>query len=151
MRNALICSICGKPTNHDPCCQSCYEIARKLYKDDSEENPDTPIVCLCGSTRFYDAFQRANFKETMEGRIVLSVGCYFHSGEQAHGEKVGITERQKAELDELHLRKIDLADEILVLNVGGYIGDSTRREIEYARKLGKPVRYLEGKDERNLR
>lgn len=101
------------------------------------------VVCLCGSTRFYEAFQRANYEETMAGRIVLTVGFYPHSQEQAHGETVGCTPEQKAALDELHLRKIDLADEILVLNVGGYVGESTRREIAYARAHGKRVRWLE--------
>ncbi len=101
------------------------------------------IVCLCGSTRFFDTFQRANFDETMAGRIVLTVGFYPHAQSKAHGEDVGITTGQKAELDELHKRKIDVADEILVLNVGGYIGDSTRSEIAYAESTGKPVRWLE--------
>jgi hypothetical protein len=101
------------------------------------------IVCLCGSTRFYEAFQRANYDETMAGRIVLSVGFYPHSSEQAHGETIGITPEQKQILDRLHLRKIDLADEILVLNVGGYIGESTARELAYARQLGRRVRFLE--------
>jgi len=101
------------------------------------------VVCLCGSTRFYSAFQEANYRETMAGRIVLSVGFYPHATPEAHGEEIGITPEQKAVLDELHLRKIDLADEVLVLNVGGYIGDSTRREVEYARTTGKPVRWLE--------
>lgn len=104
------------------------------------------VVCLCGSTRFYDAFQRANYEETMAGRIVLTVGFYPHCSERAHGQAIGCTDEQKAMLDELHLRKIDRADEILVLNIGGYIGDSTRREIEYATRQGKPVRYLEGHD-----
>lgn len=103
------------------------------------------IVCLCGSTRFYERFQLANFQETMAGNIVLSVGFYPHAAcsKQAHGEDVGITPEQKLALDELHKRKIDLADEVLVLNVGGYIGSSTRSEIEYAINHGKPVRYLE--------
>lgn len=101
------------------------------------------IVCLCGSTRFYEAFQWANYRETMLGNIVLSVGFYPHSQRQAHGEEVGCTEEQKIALDELHLRKIDLADEMLVLNVGGYYGDSTAREIQYAHDHGKPVRFLE--------
>lgn len=79
----------------------------------------------------------------MAGRIVLSVGFYPHSTEQAHGEQIGITVEEKSRLDELHKRKIDLADEILVLNVGKYIGSSTRSEIEYARKKGKIIRYLE--------
>lgn len=79
----------------------------------------------------------------MRGNIVLSVGFYPHAVSEMHGDGVGITEAQKIELDELHKRKIDLADEILVINVGGYIGDSTRSEIEYARRYGKPVRWLE--------
>ena len=101
------------------------------------------IVCLCGSTRFYEAFQRANYDETMAGRIVLSVGHYPHSPQQAHGESVGCTPEQKTQLDELHKRKIDLADQVLILNVGGYIGESTRSELEYARKAGKTIRFLE--------
>ena len=95
------------------------------------------IVVLCGSTRFFQQFQRANYEETMAGNIVLSVGFY------RFGSVQGCTPEQKIALDELHKRKIDLADEILVLNVGGYIGDSTRSEIEYAQALGMPIRYLE--------
>ena len=98
------------------------------------------IVCLCGSTRFYEAFQQANFLETMAGRIVLSVGFY---GGSIHGETVGITPADKTRLDDLHLRKIDLADEVLILNVNGYIGQSTARELAYARQQGKRVRFLE--------
>lgn len=105
--------------------------------------PCPKIVCLCGSTRFYDAFQRANYEETMKGHIVLSVGFYPHSSEIAHGEAIGCTDAQKVMLDELHKRKIDIADEVLVLNVGGYIGASTRSEIEYAQTLNQPIRYLE--------
>jgi hypothetical protein len=101
------------------------------------------IVTLCGSTRFYDAWQKANYEETMAGRIVLMVGFYPHSQNQAHGEQVGCTPEQKIALDELHMRKIDLCDEILVLNCENYIGQSTAREIAYAQSLGKRVRYLE--------
>jgi hypothetical protein len=101
------------------------------------------IVCLCGSTRFYQAFQEANYRETMAGRIVLSVGFYPHASEQAHGQQRGCTDAEKVALDQLHKRKIDLADEVYVLNVGGYVGDSTRSEIEYAKAGGKPIRWLE--------
>jgi hypothetical protein len=82
----------------------------------------------------------------MAGRIVLSVGFYAGSpGEmkQEHGDGVGITAAEKVMLDELHKRKIDLADEVLILNVGGYIGSSTRSELDYAIKVGKKVRMLE--------
>lgn len=111
---------------------------------DEDGGPMPLIVVLCGSTRFYDAFQQANYELTMAGKIVLSVGFYPHAtAEHGHGEGVGHDSDQKAALDELHLRKIDLADEVVVLNVGGYIGESTRREIEYATAHGKPVTYLE--------
>ena len=96
------------------------------------------IVCLCGSTSLPRAFQEANFRETLAGKIVLSVGCSDKSDDELR-----ITEEQKGMLDELHKRKIDLADEVLVLNVCGYIGSSTRSEIAYALEHGKPVRYLE--------
>lgn len=86
---------------------------------------------------------RSNYEETMAGRIVLSVGFYMHSAEAAHGEAWGCTAEQKIALDDLHKRKIEMADEVLILNVGGYIGSSTRSELEHAQKLGKKVRYLE--------
>ena len=99
------------------------------------------VVCLCGSTRFYDEFQRANYDLTMAGKIVLTVGFYPHSS--THGEGVGHDSPEKVALDELHKRKIDLADRVFVLNVDGYIGDSTRSEIDYAVEHGVPVDYLE--------
>ena len=106
--------------------------------------PQRPrIVCLCGSTRFYEQFMEANYRETMAGHIVLSVGFFMHRPDAQHGAVVGCTPEQKVKLDELHKCKIDLCDEVLVLNVGGYIGDSTRSEIDYAVAYNKPVRYLE--------
>lgn len=102
------------------------------------------IVCLCGSTRFSEAYQEANLRLTLEGYIVLSIGCDMRSDAALFANKTQEELDQiKAGLDELHLRKIDLADEILVLNVGGYIGDSTRREIDYAAIHKKPIRWLE--------
>lgn len=81
----------------------------------------------------------------LAGRIVLSCAAYPNSPECTveHGGMKHVTEEQKIKLDELHKRKIDLANEILVLNVGGYVGDSTRSEIEYAKLTNKTVRYLE--------
>src|SRR5215813_1897283 len=90
------------------------------------------IVCLCGSTRFMEAFQEANLRETLARNIVLSVGCNTKSD-----ESLGLLAAVKVRLDELHKRKIDLADEILVLNVGGYIGESTLSEIKYAQEHEK--------------
>ena len=113
-------------------------------KASNHEHAMPRIVCLCGSTRFYEAFQQVNYERTMAGDIVLSVGFYPHSkAGDGHGEGVGHDSAEKVKLDELHKRKIDLADEILVLNVGGYIGESTRSEIAYALDHGKPVRWLE--------
>jgi len=106
--------------------------------------PRPRIVVLCGSTRFYDAFQQANYDFTMAGKIVLSVGFYPHT-DTGHGEGVGHDSAEKVALDELHKRKIDLADEVFVLNVDGYIGSSTKSEIQYAKKMKKPIKYLEGK------
>lgn len=95
------------------------------------------IVVLCGSTRFKDAFITANRNETLAGRIVLSVGLF------GHYEGLDMSGPDKQRLDELHLRKIDLANQVLILNVDGYIGSSTRKEIDYATAAGKVIRYLE--------
>lgn len=95
------------------------------------------IVCLCGSGRFREAFEQAEFDETLAGKIVLTIGCNTH--DVARSE---VLKHHKPMLDELHLRKIDLADEVLVLNVGGYIGESTAREMNYAGLKAKPVRLL---------
>ena len=97
------------------------------------------VITLCGSTRFKDAFMEAQKQLTLEGNIVISVGLFGHSGD----DEVW-TEGIKEMLDDMHKRKIDMADEIFVINVGGYIGASTRSEIEYAKATEKPVNYLEG-------
>ena len=99
------------------------------------------VVTLCGSTRFKEAFEDAQLAETVAGRIVLTVGGYLHRDEKA--AKLLAENNNKARVDELHLRKIDISDEILLLNVDGYIGESTRREINYAIDRGKRVRWLQ--------
>jgi hypothetical protein len=96
------------------------------------------IITLCGSTRFRDEFITEQKRLTLEGNIVISVGLFGHSGDNEVW-----SESTKEMLDDMHKRKIDLADEIFVINPGGYIGSSTRSEIEYALKTGKAVRYLE--------
>lgn len=106
----------------------------EAIRDDIAQHP--VIVCLCGSTKFKNAFIEATRRETLAGKIVLSVGCYMHA------DNIPITQEQKIALDELHKRKIDLCDEVLVLDVGGYIGASTADEIEYAQKHNKSIRYL---------
>lgn len=95
------------------------------------------VITLCGSTRFKQEFEEVNKKLTLEGNIVISVGCFGHSGDT-------FTDEQKIMLDDIHKRKIDMADEIFVINKGGYIGSSTGSEIEYAKSKGKVVRYFCG-------
>jgi hypothetical protein len=103
------------------------------------------VVTLCGSTRFKDEFLREQKRLTLEGNIVISVGLFGHSGDNEVWESMdeGTLTKTKEMLDDMHKRKIDMADEIFVINVGGYIGDSTRSEIEYAKQHGKRVEYLE--------
>jgi hypothetical protein len=104
-------------------------------------SPDQPtVVVLCGSTRYWDAFTEAALYETAAGRIVLAPGCNLKTPHPLW-DTPDKADRLKSMLDNLHLRKIDLADEVLVVNPDGYIGESTRREIAYARQLGKPIRY----------
>jgi hypothetical protein len=110
----------------------------------SNQPPRPHIVCLCGSTRFSEAYQKANLLETLAGNIVLTIGADMKSDNELFAS-MSADELQsvKQRLDDLHLQKIRLADSILVLNVDGYIGDSTRREIEFAAKAGKLIRYWE--------
>lgn len=97
------------------------------------------IVCLCGSTKFKKEFVKANFIETMQGKIVLSVGWFSHADKEVYNP----TKEEKSDLDELHFRKIDLSDEVFILNVGQYIGESTANELRYAYDLNKKIRFLE--------
>ncbi len=108
------------------------------------------VITLCGSTRFKDQFMEAQKKLTLEGNIVISVGLFGHAGDSEVWENMdeGTLTKTKEMLDDMHKRKIDMADEIFVINVGGYIGSSTRSEIEYAEKTGKTVRYLEEQQEK---
>jgi hypothetical protein len=96
--------------------------------------PDRPeIVCICGSTRFTREIRAANHELTFAGVIVVAPG---------EADEL-VTDEEKTRLDALHLRKIDLADRVLVVNPGGYIGESTRKEIAYARAKGKPVSFTD--------
>ena len=103
------------------------------------------VITLCGSTRFKDAFIETQKRLTLEGNIVISVGLFGHSGDNEVWDSMGecTLTKTKEMLDDMHKRKIDMADEIFVINVGGYIGSSTRSEIDYAVATGKPVHYLE--------
>ena len=103
------------------------------------------VITLCGSTRFKDQFLEAQKRLTLEGNIVISVGLFGHSGNNEVWENMdeGTLTATKAMLDDMHKAKIDMSDEIFVINVGGYIGESTRSEIEYAEMTGKLIKYLE--------
>ena len=106
------------------------------------------IVTLCGSTRFKEQFLEVQKRLTLEDCIVISVGLFLDEpsgkAERGHAGDEEVWEPGTKEmLDDMHLRKIDLADEIFVINVGGYIGESTKREIAYAAKTGKKINYLE--------
>lgn len=109
-----------------------------LQVKEQQERPC--VVCLCGSTRFVQAFQKAMVQETLAGKIVLSIGCNTKSDDDLMQAGVPI---DKPSLDILHLWKIDLADEVLILNVGDYVGQSTRREVQYALRRGKILRWVE--------
>lgn len=117
------------------------EFPRLMHEFDTalrrvDNMPGLPtIVCLCGSTKFKDEFIELNKRLTFAGNIVLSVGCFGHAdNENIH--------KHKEQLDRLHLRKIDLADIVYIIDPGGYIGESTQRELVYARETGKQVRFL---------
>lgn len=90
------------------------------------------VITLCGSIRFRNEFEEWNERLTLEGNVVISV----------EGFNTNLTDEQKTLLELIHRRKIDLADEIFVIDVDGYIGESTSKEIEYALQKGKSVRYL---------
>lgn len=113
-------------------------------EDDKSDSRSYKVITLCGSTRFKDEFMKTQKRLTLEGNIVISVGLFGHSGDSEVWENMneGTLTATKEMLDDMHKCKIDMADEIFVINVGGYIGDSTRSEIEYAKEHGKPINYL---------
>ena len=103
------------------------------------------VVTLCGSTRFKDEFIKEQKRLTLDGKIVISVGLFGHSGDNEVWENMSedTLTKTKEMLDDMHKRKIDMADSIHVINVNGYIGSSTKSEIEYAKKTGKKITYYE--------
>lgn len=95
------------------------------------------IITLCGSTKFKDDFINIQKKLTLEGNIVISVGLFGHSGDIE-----AFDNNTKAMLDDMCKRKIDMADEIFVVNPYGYMGKSTKSEIAYAIKTGKIINSI---------
>ena len=98
---------------------------------------DYKVITLCGSTKFKEQFLEQQKRLTLEGNIVISVGLFGHSGDIEVWN-----ENKKTMLDDMHLRKIDMSDEIFVINIDGYIGESTKKEIEYATQKNKKINYL---------
>jgi hypothetical protein len=103
---------------------------------EADEQKRPTIVCLCGSSRFKAAFAEAAAAEALAGRIVLSLGIF------SSADGIELSAEQIELQHSLHRRRIELADEVLVVNPGGYVGESTRAEIAFARAQGKPVRWL---------
>ena len=124
--------------------QACKQIESLLTPVPEEKK--AKVICLCGSTRFTELMLIKQWELTKQGFIVLSwcalPDSYFQGDDKTH---IGDQEGVKEIVDEVHMRKIDLADEVFILNVGGYIGESTRNEILYAKEKGKRIRFLEQK------
>lgn len=119
--------------------------AKHRFKKDWVKKDSLPrIVCLCGSTRFVGKMACIAWAlERDEGYIVLGLHLLPSNYPDVQPDHMAEHVGKKEHFDELHKRKIDLADEVFIVNIGGYIGESTRSEIEYATKLGKPIKYLE--------
>ena len=96
------------------------------------------VITLCGSTKFKDDFIKVQKDLTLKGNIVITVGLFGHSG-----DKEALNEQINEMLINMHRQRIDMADEIFVINKNGYIGENTLSEIEYARTKGKVIKYLE--------
>ena len=101
-----------------------------------------PVVCICGSTRFEEETKMMAELLTLKGQIVLMVNCWSKK-DKLHDPKNAIDEATKAKLDAIHKEKIRMSDYVLVMNVNGYWGKSTQSEIDYANKIGIPVKYFE--------
>ena len=142
------CSICGFKASYQDknFCPNCGADMRTSEgkKKYIKMIGNYKVITLCGSTRFKKEFEEVQRKLTLEGNIVLSVGLFSH--EEENGEdwaENGIKEM----LDDIHKRKIDMSDEIFVINKDGYIGSSTASEIEYAKLKRMPIRYMEKENE----
>ena len=123
---------------------ACHDDFLTYHLKKMGERVDRPkIICLCGSSRFIDQIAIMGWMLEKEGAIVLGLHLLPANYPDVQPNHQAEAEGLKEKMDELHKRKIDLADEILIMNVNGYIGESTRSEIEYTKKLGKPIKYLE--------
>lgn len=101
------------------------------------------VICLCGSTKFKDEFIQQQQRLTLAGNVVLTVGIF------GHADGIDLSIEEKAMLDDIHLQKIEMSDEIFIINKNGYIGQSTQNEINHAVILKKPITFMEENCERN--
>jgi len=140
MPKTYLCSECGKfheqkcPNKQLPSLELIYPTSRRHYSTSTPVMPK--IICLCGSTKFKDLFLKHQKRLTLQGIIVLSVGLFGHADNEFN---TVITPEIKIMLDQLHLRKIDLADEVHIICPGNYIGESTSKEITYAMEHNRPI------------
>ena len=111
---------------------------KNYVSDDAIEllEKSTYVVCLCGSTRFKELFMQLNRLFTKQEWVVLMPGVWGHAGDK-------ISKSEKEKLDQLHRKKIMMSDCVYVINPDGYIGESTKKEIEFAKSLGKMIRYFD--------
>jgi hypothetical protein len=123
---------------------SCRSPIMNLMED--QQIPQTAegeakVITLCGSTRFEAEFAEVNQRLTMDGYVVISLGMFSLPDLTGYGWTADSRDL-RGRLGGLHFQKIRMADEVYIVDPGGYLGESTRREIAYAKELGKPVRYL---------
>lgn len=142
IEEAAACGACARRirANLDSCFDYIEKPAAPQPHSPALQGENPKKICYCGSLRVAkEAFQKAEYESVLKGDIALLPCCMFVDIQREYGAESDY--KQKA--DDLHKRKIDICDEVFVLNVGGYIGESTRSEIEYATKIGKPIKYLE--------
>lgn len=113
------------------------ELLDKALELKTENKQKYNVITLCGSTKFKDEFEKAKTELTLNGNIVITLGVFNKN------DNLELSEESIEMLSDMHKQKIDMSDEIFVINVGGYIGNSTRSEITYAKSKGKKVTYLE--------
>lgn len=131
------CLSCGDEVEKgQPYCSKCFQ---------PTPNWKYPVVCICGSTRFKKETLEMAEKLSIEGHVILMVNCWNHA-DAFHEPQNEKDKAVKAMLDDMHLQKIRMSDYVLVMNIGGYIGKSTKAEIEYAKKIGKPIKWIEKHD-----
>jgi len=111
------------------------QMLKRALNKGGEVMPSPWTVCLIGSSKFKEQFMEVAAQETLKGHVVLMPHVF------PHADNLKFSEQETAMMEELHLRKIDLADQVIVLNVGGYIGETTQRQIDYAWKSGKIVPF----------